>query len=216
MNSSLRVEVGIWAFVAAVFGGSLLALGCSEPPTSTVDLPALVPFAQMIGSDSCNSKEWVEENGHVKATETQLVYPSTCWEYSKSSQVYVEIDYAFKPEHPDTGWMWHTLRHYVLDNNCEPVIPMPGATFDVLDSIRLYEDTTTQTLSGTITLPASPECAFVTLQAANTPRGGSDHFAYVRILTMLDNDPPDDLDGSFDGTSVNLTWAKDIDASELK
>jgi len=208
VSKSATIEVAVVGSTATVLAAGLFALACSENPTSIPEVPVLRPFAEMVGSSSCDGQEWIEETGHVDADSTELILPTTCWEYAESASVSVEFKYAFLPGHPQSGWLWHTMRLYDLDYHCG--LPDYGATFEVLDSLHLEDDSNQHGFAEFVTLPASPGCAFVALSAATAVRGGSDWFAYVRVLTALDNDPPSNLAGSYDGAAVNLTWTKNL------
>lgn len=212
MDRSATVDQTVRGSTVTVLAVGLFALACSENPTSIARIPFLHPFAGMVGSSACDDgEEWIEETGHVAADSTGLILPTTCWEYAESVSVSVEFSYAFLPGHPEPGWLWHTMRLYYLDYHC--FLPDSGATFEVLDSLHLEDDSSKHWFEKSIVLPASPGCAFVAVSADSAVRGGSDWFAYVRILTALDNDPPSSLAGSFDGVAVNLTWSKNLAVS---
>ncbi|MGD8700069.1 MAG: hypothetical protein PVJ43_12305 [Gemmatimonadales bacterium] len=158
----------------------------------------------MIGSDSCElGKEWKEEQ-HVDTLKTSLTEPSICWEYAESTKVFVDFTYAFEPGHPGSGYWWHLVKFYEKDIRCDTALDPDGAVLlwsayvDDHDNMRRFKDT--------ITLPASPRCAFVTLEAALTEDGSSDDYVYLRIMTELSNIPPESVTAEIEGLSVKLSW----------
>ena len=171
---------------------SLTVWACSDAPTSTTPL-VLVPRLAMVGDTSCGgANEWSEDSGHAEDSSTYLVSPTVCWEWPGGAQVFVKFKYQLK--HNFDGVNYHMMQYYQRDWRCGTPIQAESHTTEA-SQLRTI-DTNPESLQATITLPNSPGCAFVSLQVDSPLSAVSDHLVYVRILTGLDDQPPESLEAS--------------------
>ena len=159
----------------------------------------------MVGDTSCGgANEWSEDSGHAEDSSTYLVSPTVCWEWPGGAQVFVKFKYQLK--HNFDGVNYHMMQYYQRDWRWGTPIQAESHTTEA-SQLRTI-DTNPESLQATITLPNSPGCAFVSLQVDSPLSAVSDHLVYVRILTGLDDQPPESLEASLVDDSLNLIWAK--------
>lgn len=157
---------------------SLVFVACEDDGSSVVGLDLLVPHPDILGgSTECeDGYAWIEEQ-HVQHDSTELLSPAVCWEYPDSATVSVHIRYAFLTSGHDG---WHTLRLFHRDHRCDAPLRGEGG-FELLDSAWVEDPENRHSLSSdSVTVPASPGCAFVVVhESGDSVRGSSDNHAYV-------------------------------------
>jgi hypothetical protein len=199
---------------------AIVAVGCTDSPTSPYEFLPWVQADGLAGTDTTDSCEVggttkeVTFNGHLDGDSIAHNSPDICWEYDALDTFNFDIDFAFNEnDHPTNDYYILDKFYFATGKQCDTSPATEGTFVERLASIYHGHDggPTHSFTESDIEVPTGAECVYLGIRpgvSADTSveKPGSNYDLHLRLWTKLDADAPTNFTAVRTGEDIDLDW----------